>query len=613
MNEKKQILESARIKLKEKFIGIDEIIDKIIDNISLWYIMPELQLRPQIVSLWGITGVGKTDLIRTLVDLLGFNDKFVEVHMGSNNRTYEALIENLIDSSNIDDEGVLLLDEFQQFRTIDEEGKMISQYRYVDIWSLLSDGKFSNFYNKKARLLESLYELEYEYDNEDVKKKDNDDNDNDKEKRNINGYITNSYYAKQIHKLINGVISVQDIMKMSTLEKMELIRNSINDKNINNGKNYNKLLIFISGNIDEAFRMAENVSDVDSDADIYHEQSKKINFLHIKRALTKRFKPEEIARLGNTHIIYPIFNKQNYMDIIKKYTNEIIEKTKKEQNINISFSDNFYKILYNNSVFNFLPLFIFEALKQKINTIDIDMNKSNVFSFINDKRIEKTLILDVDNIKKEKSSEEKNLVLVHELGHALVYSALFNKVPELINIRAVDFSAGFIMTTSTINTKTIIEKEIAVDFGGIVAEEMIFDEENKSNGASSDIDNATKKAAYYVRDYNMSEPVSHIIHANQASSFTNLNYDVDNSNDIIEDLLVKYKNVAKNIIKDNIDLMRELVAYTIANNYKLSLETYKNICKKHNIKIVDNEVESTNYTKKLSEFLNNVPVSEEKK
>ena len=71
-------LEIVKTKLKEKFIGIDNVIDKVINNISLWYLTPEFQFRPLIISLWGITGVGKTDLVRTLVKYLNFTDKLLK-------------------------------------------------------------------------------------------------------------------------------------------------------------------------------------------------------------------------------------------------------------------------------------------------------------------------------------------------------------------------------------------------------------------------------------------------------------------------------------------------------------------------------------------------------
>ncbi|WP_438452428.1 hypothetical protein, partial [Listeria monocytogenes] len=37
-----------------------------------------------------------------------------------------------------------LLDEMQRFRTIDDAGNEVKVERYQDVWTLLSDGKFSS-------------------------------------------------------------------------------------------------------------------------------------------------------------------------------------------------------------------------------------------------------------------------------------------------------------------------------------------------------------------------------------------------------------------------------------------------------------------------------------
>src|SRR5690606_19384269 len=143
-------LNSIATTLKNEFFGLDEIIDKIITYIKPWYIYPELLTRPVIINLWGMTGVGKTALVRRLVELLGFSDRFIEVPMNDVNYSFQRLhgeyhIAYALERSNIQEgtPGILLLDEFQHFRTIDSNGKDIVNDKYADVWSLLSDGKFS--------------------------------------------------------------------------------------------------------------------------------------------------------------------------------------------------------------------------------------------------------------------------------------------------------------------------------------------------------------------------------------------------------------------------------------------------------------------------------------
>ena len=63
-------LDELKSYLKKEFIGLDDIIDQVIESIKVWYIFPELQIRPCILTVWGMTGVGKTDLVRKLVSFL---------------------------------------------------------------------------------------------------------------------------------------------------------------------------------------------------------------------------------------------------------------------------------------------------------------------------------------------------------------------------------------------------------------------------------------------------------------------------------------------------------------------------------------------------------------
>lgn len=51
INQRKQVLEAAKAALKQHFIGIDKIIDDLMNYIQVWYLMPELLTRPVILNL----------------------------------------------------------------------------------------------------------------------------------------------------------------------------------------------------------------------------------------------------------------------------------------------------------------------------------------------------------------------------------------------------------------------------------------------------------------------------------------------------------------------------------------------------------------------------------
>ena len=62
--------------LKSNLFGLDSVIDQVVDSMTSWYFYPEYQSRPLILNLWGMTGVGKSDLVRQLVEALDMQNNF---------------------------------------------------------------------------------------------------------------------------------------------------------------------------------------------------------------------------------------------------------------------------------------------------------------------------------------------------------------------------------------------------------------------------------------------------------------------------------------------------------------------------------------------------------
>lgn len=630
VKERKDKLESARLQLKQKFIGIDSVIDKIIESISLWYLTPEFQFRPLIVSLWGITGVGKTDLVRTLVKQLGFSDKFVEIQMDTKNEYYKNIQDYLNNTSFENNEQcVLLLDEIQRYRTIDENGKMIEQKYFNDVWMLLSDGKFQNDAQRKSEIMQMLLDEMYYSEQDSLKKTESDESDENQPLSASNGtkktgrYKTSMWVATRFKKLLNLNHTIEDIMKMSLEERFNIMELALKNDDINDGKSYEKLLIFISGNLDEAFKMADDVEDVESDADIYHEISKRINIINIKKALTDKFKPEQIARFGNNHIIYPCLDKMSYYKIIKQNCDKILNKVRDEHSIDIELTQGVYDVIYRNGVFptqgvrpvistvnnllgNSIPYFVYNAYLNNVKELKIDIQNKTLFTNINGSLYETAIQLEIDDIRDGKSLDEKTLVIAHELGHSLVYGILFHTPPKQININSAGLSNGFIITHNSLDNKTFIRNQIAILLSGQVAEELVFGEEFKSNGSSQDIYMATDLAGKYVRRYGMDGILTRIYNPNVQDN-GELNYNTDKTNDVIENILVEEKKRAKDILMKHIKVYKELIKHTVDNN-RIDTQTFIDICKNNGIILQERELNDKiiySYDDKLKNFLNN--------
>ena len=227
VSSKKLELERIASELKTEFFGLDEVIDRIIRSITVWYIFPQVITRPVIVTLWGTTGCGKTSLIRRLVQKLKMQNKFVEIPMdggGSENSYWNKTISSVLSNSMIEETkpGILLLDEMQRFRTTNERNEDIKPDRYMDVWTLLSDGKFSTdasfFAELEMMMMRHLYRKS-EGNNEDDE---DDDSDNAKaERKRPKKFLMSAYEANSLKKFLRLPETMEEIMQWSSDRVMQ--------------------------------------------------------------------------------------------------------------------------------------------------------------------------------------------------------------------------------------------------------------------------------------------------------------------------------------------------------------------------------------------------------
>lgn len=614
LKSKDKKLSEIRTKLKETFIGIDAVIDKFIDAIRIWYLMPELMTRPVIVNLWGLTGTGKTTLVREFVKLANFNDSFVEVQMDENNNGYSKSIKSHIERAGIETNApsILLLDEIQRFRTVDSTGMDVETKQFPDVWMLLSDGKFQTTTENKSEITALLLDDEY---NEEHREKTG-------EPTILMKYKMDEWNARRIKTLIKSNETVQDIMKWTKEYKYEILRKALVDAQTYEGTSYSKMLIIISGNIDDAYDMSKDVSDNDIDADVLHEFSKKINVISIKNALTKRFKPEQIARFGNNHIIYPCLSKYDYQTIIKRTIEKFVDNIQRVRGIKINVDDNVYRTIYNNGVFpsqgvrpvistissifeNYIPIFVLKAIETCNSRISITYDDLNIIGQIGDEITRVPVDLAINKIKLLTNMQERIAVSVHEAGHALVYSIIYKIAPTQIkSSTASESTSGFVGTHKIHMNKINMEKSIAITLAGKIAERIVFGDEYQTISASADIMYATKLASSYVRTYGFDIFNGKI--TSEADQFSSImNTDISKTNGIIEKMLEKGKEEAQNLINANSEYFKGIIQ-KLMDDGELSPRGLCEIAKKHGIEISiclpENKIVS-NYEQKLNEYL----------
>lgn len=630
---KKLRLEEIRAQLKTEFFGIDGCIDAIIESIKTWYLLPSIVIRPVIVNLWGLTGVGKTALVRSLVSKLGMTTQFVEVQMdgiSSSGAGDASTIQKVLMKSHINEgqPGVILLDEFQRFRTVDDHGSDVQLERFADVWMLLSDGCFPNDCSLLDLMDNWLMIQEWREDDnandealarereereaeerrsksrkKSVKSKPTDDLDNlfkpssptveqpKTYKRKFNLYHQE---AENIRQMLRCPESVKEIMMWDTGKA----RKTIADRRAANESrplDYTKCLVFVSGNLDEAFQMSGNVEDCDTSADVFHEHTRKIGVTDIKGALATRFRPEQIARLGNNHVIYPSLSKSAYMSLIRRTCREYAADASKVCGITFEVDESVYVEVYENSVYptqGTRPVFtsihklfgsplsdaILWAYEVGVITVRIglDVEQSSLV-FTSGQHIKRAHIdFDIRARRAGRSQDFNALVAVHEAGHAIVYAELFHTPPVEVAINVASFNGGYNLFKSVSPSKSEIIDQIAVSMAGIVAEELIFGQELRSSGCESDVSKATANAARYVRRLAMDGYAS----MTAPSGDGLLRNDLDSTDGNVETLVTDQKARAQTILTKHRDFLVTL-SKQLMQDRKMDAKAFEQIVKEH--------------------------------
>ncbi|WP_332913297.1 hypothetical protein [Algoriphagus boritolerans] len=583
-------LSNLKIYLKSKFFGLDQVIDQVVTSMASWYIFPENQKRPLIINLWGMTGVGKSDLIRQIVKYLQFESQFFQFDLGElghgpigNPRT--------ILSETYQFKGpeprIILLDEFQLGRTITRMGEEIPHKELRVIWQLLDNGKIDHIEQMIAgrRNLNSvLFKFDYwvsqgmtihqgmvssnyfgyfeDDDDESDEVEETPENDArfifDKKRLKAILEINKSRF-ENIHELR------KHIKTLGTLEIRKLLMDSLANTLKPSEQDFSQTLIFVVGNLDEAYPFAKDQSP-DISPDKFYKLTKDIKLPNIKSALSRRFRSEQISRLGNNHIIYPSLNEQAYRAIIASELLTISTDYFAKTQARLHFGSTIIEWVFQEGVVptqgvrplkstikygieDLIPLILMEHFKLESQISDVEANFNEGLSICfkqdEDMILEKTFPLTqkVRHLKESRKDDLQAVVAVHESGHAIVHMFLFSNLPDKINSVAADSdSAGFITHDVVIlRNPTNLLHTIAVFLAGFLAEKALFGFEMVSTGSSGDFEKATELAMNHFKESGFSDLLMRI--APTEDHFENHYHNIGP----IEDKVMKFMRSAQDL------------------------------------------------------------------
>lgn len=595
--EKDKIISNAEDILLKEFIGIDNVIHEVMRNVRMWYLFPETLERPMVINLFGLTGCGKTSLVRRLINLIGVeNDtSFYNMNDTKTSRSWSLDIDD-DERDRSKKNKVFVYDEFQHASTVNKDGEeLFEKHEIPDLWDLIDSGllhrkvdfrtmfrvdsfvnaldmlstqcevKLSNgVWENKNECLSKMSPENIKWISEfiDTQMEPVEENQRIEEgsSDNLVSFVERSmnmiepfnfmkqYYINNVLSVacvINGKNDSDDMYKLVITKKMNemdfpellsFLKKMRSDARRGYTIDYSQSLVFVLGNIDEAYMMSFDVNP-DMDPDSFKKLTEKLTIVDIKEALQKRFRNEQIARLGNTIIAYPSFSNDDFKKIIQSELDKYSSKVKSLYGYTIEFDKSINDMVFKDSVFpthGTRPILstIQETVKSKLPyAVKIAYeNKSElgrvVYSYhngyttlecydkenvgIGNESVKE--VLRVDNHRNSDIDERQAIAAVHESGHFVMYVSLFGMLPEKLCSKSVSSeTGGFLMHNSEEESDFVsmdgLKKRIAVALGGYVAEKTVFGRNMMSTGASEDLKKSTTMASKMIRELGFANPV----------------------------------------------------------------------------------------------------------
>ena len=290
-------------------------------------------------------------------------------------------------------------------------------------------------------------------------------------------------------------------------------------------------LIFVLGNLDEAYSASTDLTP-DIDADIFYQETSKVSISDIKKSLLRRFRPEQVARIGNNIIKYPSLKREHFEKIIEKEISRSCEKFKESTGIKVSATKDLRDLIYSEGVFpsqGVRPLFttlgtiftpIFSDIIQKGMKGKVEVGVKNPeLGWARDKatiyygKEEKEIDLVLGRLRCPKNRKLRFATAVHEAGHAVVMSYLTGVIPSAII--GVDSDRGGVTVTfneemaDEIDSKRDLENDVMVDLAGYCAESVVFGSDSRILlGSGSDLDHAWDRFSRAVYNLGYLGPIA---------------------------------------------------------------------------------------------------------
>ncbi len=521
----------AKCALRTRFAGLDEVIEQVVDAMASWYCLPEVQTRPRVIGLWGMTGTGKSAVVSACLDLLGFRERSCWLDAGQS-RDREWLSEAVSTmGAQLDGQPmVMVIDEFQHARTIIQGEEITETSAVRELWELIDTGRFrtwpSGFHVSGVKDLRDLLATTIK---EGVEVEDG---------RVVRGVEVHARCLKEAHILEDragrdawfvpdmGIDQVRDMVRNSNRSRDEVrhaFRGLDGPASIARLNEFidaacsmqeidaSKALIVVLGNLDEMYVAGKEIWP-EIDAGILRIRHARMDESKVQEALARLFRIEQVGRLGSDHVLFPPMDRSAGIRAVQVHAERIGGKIKEELGFDLRFSISLCAHIYDQYA---IPVFGARPLVTAVQQVVPQLAAEAIVDLAAGSSPDSAMVLCVEEgdvvvrsstgtmplrwpgrqpVRSEPVNER---VAVHEAGHVLVGHFVSGWRPLQVCVRRGTDHEGFVIWDDD-GTGPLLRSQVvgrlAMALGGYVAERLHYGEDGLSAGSGSDLNKATRLA-----------------------------------------------------------------------------------------------------------------------
>jgi len=556
LSERSQRICGLHERLRATHFGIDTEIQQVLDAFVPWYQFAEAQDRPRTIGLWGMTGTGKSSLVRELVKEAGLEQRTFWLDAGECRDKY--WLDKFFDQLEEDLDGqpfVVVVDEFQHARTIDQVARELSEPGMLRrFWELLDAGRvvvwpdgwrsntLDRFYGRLKGKVENgmvvhkgkiVKEARWTMDTEDM------DLDLD-----LGPYVKGALRAAKVREP-NWVIPehlwddvqeahigtrpTQDMFmeKMATLDgpgALAWIEELMRARSVRRVVDASKALIIVLGNLDELY-VTDKEPIAELHPDVLLHRHRNIGRSGVQQALLKLFRLEQVGRMGTSHVVFPPIGQATINQLVKREVDKHLEKLTACCGHPVELDASLMEHLSATSaiavlgarpvvqaVHHAVPHLLSQALASvppgSTGSIRLAVKDGRPVAWIGiiaNLTEEVELSWPVGYLEKDTSSRAKReRIAAHEAGHLLCGTLLAGKKPLQACASTRDAEVGgFVVWDQQREDEPFLRSDILPELasllGGWAAERILYGANGVSEGSSNDLRKATAKALYWAK------------------------------------------------------------------------------------------------------------------